>query len=153
EVRGSAWEDADGDGVRDDGEAGLPGVTLFFDLDKDGRLGPAEPSATTDPSGAYSFVGLAPGDYRVLGLPLAGVRQTVPGPEGYAGPVGPGETVTGIDFGFQRRQQPDLLGLSFAVAEEVALWGDALTVRYAVQNRGTADAGAFAIDFRLSPDA
>jgi subtilisin-like proprotein convertase family protein len=153
EIGGLAWDDADGDGERDPGEDALSGVTLYLDLNNDGRLDPAEPSATTDTSGVYTFSGLTPGDYRVLGLPAVGLRQTFPGQEGYGVTVGPGQIIDGIDFAFQSVPQPDLVGASFAVAEDMALWGDPVMVSYTVRNRGTAAAGPFFAHLKLSPDA
>ncbi|HEY4632638.1 MAG TPA: ELWxxDGT repeat protein, partial [Candidatus Limnocylindrales bacterium] len=47
-VTGTVWQDLDGDGVRDAGEAGREGVEVFLDLDGNGALDrPATPTATT----------------------------------------------------------------------------------------------------------
>ena len=66
EIHGTKFEDLDGDGVWDKegpgAEPGLPGVTVFLDLDQDGRLDEGEPSTVTAADGSYSFTGLAPGD-------------------------------------------------------------------------------------------
>jgi hypothetical protein len=55
------WDDADQDGIQGAGEYGLSGVTVNL-LDGSGNL---VASATTDPSGYYSFAGLAAGTYQV----------------------------------------------------------------------------------------
>lgn len=38
EIRGTKWHDVDGDGVRDAGEPGLPGWTVYLDENNNGRL-------------------------------------------------------------------------------------------------------------------
>ncbi|WP_417912255.1 SdrD B-like domain-containing protein [Candidatus Electronema sp. TJ] len=59
------WNDIDGDGVQDAGEAGLAGVLVYIDLDGDGVHDPDEPSAVTDSNGNYLISGLAAGSYTV----------------------------------------------------------------------------------------
>jgi len=55
------WDDLDGDGVQDSGEAGVGGVTVrLFDGD-----GTQVAAAVTDPDGKYLFSNLTPGAYRV----------------------------------------------------------------------------------------
>ena len=101
EVRGTVWEDFDGDGTRDAGELGMADVTIYLDLDADGRRDFGEPSAPTNQDGVYSLTNVLPGTYTVLEVVPAGYRQTFPttgqGPHGVT--ISPGETVTGIDFG------------------------------------------------------
>ncbi|MDX1692019.1 MAG: SdrD B-like domain-containing protein [Acidimicrobiia bacterium] len=55
------WEDVDGDGVRDDGEPGVSGVTVrLYDAD-----GAEVASTTTNADGVYGFSDLTPGTYHV----------------------------------------------------------------------------------------
>ena len=56
-----AWDDANQDGIQDDGESGLDGVTV--NLYQEGGSSPA--STTTTSSGTYSFTEVAPGSYFV----------------------------------------------------------------------------------------
>ena len=65
------WFDTDGNGIQDSGEPGVAGVTVEL-LD---GLGAVIGSTTTNASGAYSFNGLAPGDYSVR-LPDSGLVFT-----------------------------------------------------------------------------
>lgn len=58
-VGGSVWNDESNDGVYDDGEHGLTGVTVNL-LDCDGAI---LESVLTDPAGDYSFDSLAGGSY------------------------------------------------------------------------------------------
>ncbi|HEX8910938.1 MAG TPA: SdrD B-like domain-containing protein, partial [Humisphaera sp.] len=70
-VRGTVWNDVDQDGVRAaDGaggyaEPGLPGWTVFLDLNNDGAPSAGEPTATTAADGGYAFADLPAGDYEV----------------------------------------------------------------------------------------
>jgi hypothetical protein len=100
EIRGSKWEDADGNGVRDEGEVGLSGWTIYLDADGDGTLDPGETSATTDADGDYSFADLPPGTYTVAEVQQEGWEQTYPGAPGtHTVNLESGEIVTGMDFG------------------------------------------------------
>ncbi|MEX2171743.1 MAG: SdrD B-like domain-containing protein [Pirellulales bacterium] len=46
-IHGEKWSDLDGDGVRDPGEPGINGVTIYADLDNDGQYDEGEPTAVT----------------------------------------------------------------------------------------------------------
>jgi hypothetical protein len=64
-VSGFVFNDADGDGAVDAGEAAMPGWVVFVDDNGDGVRGDAERSATTDRDGRYVLGNLAPGAYRL----------------------------------------------------------------------------------------
>ena len=79
-VGDSVWVDADGDGVRNQGEAPLEGVTVEL-LDENGdpardALGNLVAPVTTDANGNYFFDGLLPGRYRTRFTPPAGYAAT-----------------------------------------------------------------------------
>jgi len=76
-IRGLAWDDADGDGLRA-GEPGLAGRTIYLDLDNDGVLGAGEPTATTATDGSYAFADLSAGTYTVAQIVPEGWEQTAP---------------------------------------------------------------------------
>ncbi|MCI9888961.1 carboxypeptidase regulatory-like domain-containing protein [Micrococcales bacterium 31B] len=57
----TVWEDKNGNGVQDQGEPGVAGVTVNL-LDKDGAV---IDTTTTDAEGHYIFTDLQPGDYVV----------------------------------------------------------------------------------------
>ena len=63
-IAGAVFADADDDGVRDTGEAGIPGVTVTLN-------GPVTQTATTGTDGSYSFTGLPAGTYSVVQTPPA----------------------------------------------------------------------------------
>ena len=76
-VAGAAFEDVNASGVRDAGEPGLAGWTVFADLDTDGALGAGEPFAVTDAGGRYRLqVDVGAGGFRVMEQPPAGWAQT-----------------------------------------------------------------------------
>ena len=54
-IEGSHFDDLNGNGLRDPGEPGLPGIATFLDLNGNGRLDPGEPSTVSDASGNFRF--------------------------------------------------------------------------------------------------
>ena len=131
-LHGRKWEDLNGNGQHDDGEAGLPGVTIYLDSNFNGQLDPHEisthtmldnPQTAVDESGRYSFDRLPPGRYVVREVVPDGYVQTfppelvvdpLPGEELPNVPQGrfhgvtlePGDEIRGLDFG----NQPDVPG-------------------------------------------
>jgi LPXTG-motif cell wall-anchored protein len=93
------WNDANGNGQRDAGEAGVGGVVVTV---RNGG-GSVASTATTAADGSYLVTGLVPGTYAV----------TIDVPTGYALTTGPvsvtlaaGETVTSADFGVRTTTTP-----------------------------------------------
>lgn len=81
----AVWYDNDGDGVRDDGEPGLPGVAVRLYAADSGDL---LAQAKTDMAGGYGFAGLAAGHYRVeFVLPVGGYAFSPLGQNSLADPV------------------------------------------------------------------
>src|SRR5215212_9983390 len=64
-ITGSVWNDLNGNGTRDAGEAGVAGRTVFLDTNKNGRFDTGEVGRTTDPNGTYTFTNLTAGTYTV----------------------------------------------------------------------------------------
>jgi uncharacterized repeat protein (TIGR01451 family) len=72
----SVWLDTNGDGVQDQGEAGIAGVTVTLTLPDNSTL-----TAVTDASGSYGFDNLPPGTYTVtvdtgVGSPVYNLANT-----------------------------------------------------------------------------
>ncbi|MCH5375077.1 MAG: beta-propeller fold lactonase family protein, partial [Planctomycetes bacterium] len=92
DIFGTMWDDVDGDGIRDPGEAGLAGVTVYLDTNTDGMWEDGEPIMVTrgddsgtsgvDESGTYEFTALAAGTHVVAEIAPAGTNQTFPGSGG-----------------------------------------------------------------------
>lgn len=82
EIGNRLWNDADGDGVQDAGEAGINGVTvLLFKKDANGNFTNQVASQTTTGNGEYYFTSLEPNtDYQIRVLtgqnPLTGLKLT-----------------------------------------------------------------------------
>ena len=77
-ITGRKFEDLNADGVRNMGELGLGGWTIFADLDNSGTLGAAEPFAVTDERGNYTVdVNLgAQATFRLMEQPQLGWAET-----------------------------------------------------------------------------
>ena len=54
-VSGVVWNDVNGNGLREAGDLGLSGWTVFIDQNADGVLGAGEPQATSAADGSYSI--------------------------------------------------------------------------------------------------
>ncbi|MFB2896140.1 beta strand repeat-containing protein [Aerosakkonemataceae cyanobacterium BLCC-F50] len=79
EIRGIKWNDLNGDRIRNIGEPGLAGWTIYLDLNNNSKPDSGEPSTTTDVNGNYAFTGLSAGTYTVAEVRQRGWRQTFPG--------------------------------------------------------------------------
>jgi hypothetical protein len=77
-LAGSVFNDSNGNGIKDAGEAGVGNVRIFLDADKDGIWDSTERSLLTDASGKYTFKDLAAGTYRVRQVLPASWRRTAP---------------------------------------------------------------------------
>lgn len=75
---GMKWEDLDGNGQRDGGEPGLPGVTIYVDLNSNGELDQGERTKVTDANGDFGFTNQAAGSYRIREVVPEGFTQTFP---------------------------------------------------------------------------
>jgi hypothetical protein len=97
---GAVFNDLDADGVRDPGELGIAGRTVYLDLDADGKVDAGEPTATTGGDGRYGLLVSAAGTYRVRQVLPAGWGQSYPS-NGAAqlAALAPGTTRDGTDFG------------------------------------------------------
>ncbi|MDB5319040.1 MAG: cya 2, partial [Phycisphaerales bacterium] len=64
-ISGAKFNDFNNNGVRDSGDTGVSGWTLFLDTNGNGQLDAGETSTITDAEGNYGFSGLVPGTYSV----------------------------------------------------------------------------------------
>ncbi len=101
-IAGTKFEDLDGDGVKDAGEPGLGGWTIFIDANGSGTLDAGEESAQTGDDGGYTFLGLQGGTYVVAEVLQAGWSQTLPAGGTNTIDLADGEQRTGVDFGNTR---------------------------------------------------
>jgi len=99
-IHGTKWEDGNGNGVRDKGEAGLSGWTIeITDGDE------FNDSTVTDENGAYVFMNLDPGTYTVTEVGQAGWTQTTTNPDPIV--FGEEDIVEHVDFGNQKEESDD----------------------------------------------
>jgi uncharacterized repeat protein (TIGR01451 family) len=129
------WYDTNGDGVRDPGEPGIPGVGLSLDLPGGGIS-----NTTTSASGLYTFGNLLPGVYTVTvgsGLPPGAVNTL--GPDGKLSPYTltllSGQAVTTANFGYD-------VATGYTVTKTLdtvppVLPGDELTFTVRITNTGS----------------
>jgi hypothetical protein len=79
-VRGVAYNDQNGNGRRDDREAGIANWEVFLDLNNNGAWDADEPRTLSDDQGRYEFANLPPGSYLVEQILKAGWIRTSPLP-------------------------------------------------------------------------
>ncbi len=80
-IKGTKFNDLDGNGQRDPGEPGIAGIIIYVDLNKDGKIGVLEPAGKTDANGNYTITNVKVGlDYHVREVPRPGLIQTFPDP-------------------------------------------------------------------------
>lgn len=114
---GLKFNDTNGNGLRDTGEAGVGGVWIYYDLDGDGRLDIGEPSIQSKADGSYTLPSISAGTYVIREVLDPGWVQTLPGASG-----GYGYTVTLT--GNAVNDAPKLAGLDFG-NQLIADFGDA----------------------------
>ena len=114
EIHGVKFEDLNGNHVRDAGEPGVAGVTIFIDLNRDNIFDEAfEPWTLTGVDGSYEFLDLDVGGYIVREVVPEGWVQTFPqtgSPDGILWPQGVSNPAVG-------NVSPDHITVSLAQGE------------------------------------
>jgi len=77
-ISGTKWNDVDGDGSQDDLEDGLPGWTIYVDLNNNRQFDAGEPFDITNERGAYFIQSVPAGEHAVGEVPQEGWKQTFP---------------------------------------------------------------------------
>ncbi|MCA9217813.1 MAG: hypothetical protein KDB27_32310 [Planctomycetales bacterium] len=78
DISGHIYNDVNDNGVRDQGEDGLVGWTVYLDLNENGSLDTSEPTSLSEGDGVYRFQGLSPGSYVVAEVVRVGWTATAP---------------------------------------------------------------------------
>jgi uncharacterized repeat protein (TIGR01451 family) len=148
-IEGMKWNDANGNGVINPGEAGLSGWTIQL-------TGPVNQTTTTGTGGTYRFCGLPPGTYTVAEVlqPLW-VQTFPPTPGTHTVTLAANQVVTGRNFGNRRVIVfPDFVVRNLTAIPpgipggNVAL-GSQVLVRFDIVNQGTSEAGPARHEIRL----
>jgi hypothetical protein len=118
-IGGVVFNDANGNGVKDAGDAGIQGRTVYEDANNNNVLDAGEQTATTDINGAYSLIKLIAGNHYVREIVPAGWAQTTSAGGGsILVSVPAGQAISGKNFGVW---QPAV------VAAPITLQGEAAT--------------------------
>lgn len=95
-ISGVKYKDADGDGFRDDGEAGLGKWVIYLDVNDNGVRDAGERATVTREDGSYRISNVPAGNYKVREVQQAGWTATqTPATVALAA----GQNKTGADFG------------------------------------------------------
>ena len=103
-ITGNVWRDLNGNGIKEAGDTGVAGWTVFIDLDGDKVVDPEERWELTDGNGDYTFTGVlggSPGDaidYEVQQLLTPGWEPSEGSNENLTAKVIEGETTVLEDF-------------------------------------------------------
>jgi hypothetical protein len=99
-VRGTVFNDLNGDGLRQKKEPGLVGVFVYEDLTNVGYYVVGDPATTTAENGSFRLTGLAPGAYAIRIGSVAGFKEThPPGDSGVEVSLFGGKIAGGLLFG------------------------------------------------------
>ena len=105
-IFGMKFNDLNGNGVKDGGDAGLPGWTIQL---KDATSLTVISTTNTGSDGTYAFLNITPANYVVAEVSQSGWTQTkppAPGAQVYSFALAAGENKQGIDFGNRNNNLP-----------------------------------------------
>lgn len=104
-LEGYVWSDVNMSGLFEEDDAGLPGVTVFVDINSNGIPDTEEPTAITDEYGFYSIVDLPHEHYwvRIDQNTVSAEYQFITNNNPFSIVLDPGQVMTGVNFGFRSR--------------------------------------------------
>ena len=143
QINGTKFNDVNGDGLRQAGEPGLSGITLFLDTNTNGVFDAGEQTTISGVNGSYLFTGVAAGTYSVREVAPAGWTQTTINPAAVV--MTSGAILPGGDFGNVQLGQingtkfQDTNGDGLRQAGELGLSG--ITIFLDANSNGVFDAG------------
>lgn len=126
-IAGQVYDDANANGILDEGEGGLSGVTVQLRTTDDSVVA----EATTGTDGSYAFGSLVGAAYRVAALVPPGYLQTTPDPADID--LADGQALTGIAFGM-------VYSADLRVSMTASVNGDTIVYTMVVANDGLGDA-------------
>jgi uncharacterized protein (DUF2141 family) len=99
-IAGAVFDDLNGNGVRDSGDNGISGITIYNDANNNYVMESSEARTTTDASGNYKFTNLSAGAYKIRQTLQSGWGQTTPSNGfGHTISLASNQQVTAMDFG------------------------------------------------------
>jgi len=113
-ISGEVWDDINGNGVREAGDSGLAGWTIFIDANGNGLLDTGESQSTTTATGGYTFSSVNPSSITLKVVqqtawratsPLSGIRTVT---------LRGGQNLTGIQFGQYQLKEAGISGTVYA---------------------------------------
>ncbi|MEZ6118624.1 MAG: SdrD B-like domain-containing protein [Pirellulaceae bacterium] len=122
-ISGIKFDDINGDGIQQAWEPGLPGWTIFVDVDGNERLSPGDRTATSAADGSYTITDVPVGaTFNVFEVPKPGWQQTTNGGLPVKIELEPGAVLTGIDFG--NFEEIDITGTKFSDTNRNGVWDE-----------------------------
>ncbi len=100
-VSGTIFNDADGDGTRDAGEAALSGWTVYNDANNNGVLDTGEPRTVSSASGSYTFTFFSNQTVRLRQVVMPNWQVTAPPGGVHVLNVSTGQSISNVNFGNQ----------------------------------------------------
>jgi hypothetical protein len=97
-IAGTVFQDYNHNGQQNPGEPGIPGQTLFIDLNGTGVVAAGDPTATTNGQGNFQLTVIAPGTYTIRQALFGGILLDAPAAGSYSVTVTSGASITGINF-------------------------------------------------------
>lgn len=98
-VSGTAWNDANGDGLKGSSEAGIGQLTIYVDANGNGTLDSTETRTMTGSDGTYRLFLPTAGSYVIRQMASSAWVPTAPLPNAYSLTLVGGQSATGNDFG------------------------------------------------------
>jgi len=102
-ISGVLWNDDDGDGVKDSGEAATGVRSVFIDANGNGKFDAGEKAVNSDSQGKYSFTGLKAGTYKVSRVFPSGYRMSNGANNDLTVALNPGQTNNTCNIGTTNR--------------------------------------------------
>jgi len=100
QITGVVYNDWNGDGIHQNGEAGLAGWTVYLDLNNNGILDSADRVTTTDFYGNFSFTNVPAGAYTLRALaPQSHWHPTNPITGSFRITIASGQVISSLSFG------------------------------------------------------
>jgi SdrD B-like domain/PKD domain/Right handed beta helix region len=101
-VTGTVFNDINGNGAQNSGEAGIAGITVYLDSANTGSFKSGDPETTTNASGVFTFSGVPTGANIVRQILPGGEKQDSPtSGRGDHVTISANKTVSGANFGDQ----------------------------------------------------